>query len=72
MERTTAQVDQGLLTRRTDQLLCSRCLKTGIRRRVVQIISARHRLQSLCRSCRQATDATATRRSPVHRLGCDH
>ncbi len=72
MEQTTAQVDQSLLKRRTDQLLCSRCLKTGIRRRVVQIISARHRLQSLCQPCRQADGAPATRRSPVHRLSPDH
>ena len=60
MEHATAHVDYSLLDRRSNQLLCSRCLKAGIRRPVVQVISARHRLQSLCRPCR----ASAARELP--------
>ena len=52
MASTSAQVDYRLLENRSDQVLCSRCLKRGIRTPVVQVISERHRLQSLCRGCR--------------------
>ena len=52
MERTAKVVDYSLLQRLSDQLLCSRCLKRGVRTPVVQVISTRHRLRSLCRSCR--------------------
>ncbi len=51
MQDSAARVDYGLLNHLSDQLLCSRCLKKGIRTRIVQVISRRHRLRSLCRAC---------------------
>jgi hypothetical protein len=46
-------VTYGLLRRFSDQLLCSRCLRRGVKSRVAQIISERHRPQSLCAACRE-------------------
>ena len=48
---TEQKVDYGLLRRWSNQILCSRCFKRGQRTTVAQIISARHRLLSLCGSC---------------------
>ena len=48
---TEQKVDYGLLRRWSNQILCSRCFKRGQRTPVAQIISARHRLLSLCGSC---------------------
>jgi hypothetical protein len=45
-------VDYSLMRRLSSLLLCSRCLKHGVRRPVVQVISARHRAQPLCPTCR--------------------
>ena len=66
MEARSARVDYGLLNRRSDQLLCSRCLKAGVRRRVVQIISARHQLQSLCPPCRESVSTAKPSASESH------
>ena len=66
MESRSPRVDYSLLNRRSDQLLCSRCLKAGVRRRVVQIISARHRLQSLCPPCRESITAARPAASQGH------
>jgi hypothetical protein len=57
MARTAASVSYGLLNRLSDQLLCSGCLRRGIRRRIVQVISGRHRLRSLCPDCRMRVSA---------------
>jgi hypothetical protein len=57
MDRTADNVDYGLLNRLSDQLVCSRCLRRGIRTRVVQIISARHSPRSLCNNCREQQKA---------------
>jgi hypothetical protein len=46
------KIDDRLLAHRSDLILCSRCLRQGVRTPVVQIISARHRLLPLCRHCR--------------------
>jgi hypothetical protein len=54
----TANVDRIFLTYLSDLLLCSRCLRLGVRTPVRQVISPRHRPLSLCRNCRGA-DARA-------------
>jgi hypothetical protein len=46
-------IDRRFLTFVTDLLLCSRCLKSGIRTRVRQVISPRHRPHALCGDCRR-------------------
>ena len=56
-------VDYGFLAHRSAKIVCSRCLKTGIRTPVVQIISARHRLLSLCRACRDTDHKRSGKRS---------
>jgi len=55
MERNAASVSYGLLNSLSDQLLCSGCLRQGVRTRIVQVISARHRLRALCRDCQSRT-----------------
>jgi len=45
-------VDYSLMRRLSSLLLCSRCLRHGVRRPVVQVISSRHRVQPLCPTCR--------------------
>jgi hypothetical protein len=49
--QTSRNVDLTFLCFLTDLLLCSRCLRRGLRRRVSQAISPRHRPRSLCRDC---------------------
>jgi len=56
--QAATNVDQRFLTYFSDLLLCSRCLRRGVRTPVQQVISPRHRPQSLCRDCRSA-DARA-------------
>jgi hypothetical protein len=48
----SAEIDRRFLSFVTDLLLCSRCLRHGVRTRVRQPISPRHRLLTLCRDCR--------------------
>jgi hypothetical protein len=50
--QAVANVDRRFLTYFSDLLLCSRCLRRGIRTPVRQVISPRHRPRSLCRNCR--------------------
>jgi len=51
MPTSTATLEFGLLERLTDQLVCSRCLKSGKRRPVTQVVSNRHRPRTLCHAC---------------------
>jgi hypothetical protein len=44
-------VDDRVLTRRSDLLLCSACLRAGFKTAVMQVISPRHRLRQLCHAC---------------------
>jgi hypothetical protein len=48
----SAEIDRRFLSFVTDLLLCSRCLRQGLRTRVRQPISHRHRPLTLCRDCR--------------------
>ena len=54
MAGTCARIDFGLLSRLTDLLLCSRCLRQGRQTPVPQVVSHRHRPRSLCSACRDA------------------
>ncbi len=47
------KIDERLLAHRSNLIVCSRCLRLGVRTPVVQIISTRHRPLPLCRSCRE-------------------
>lgn len=57
MQDLGVRVDYSLLRWRSDQLLCSRCLRAGIRKRIVQLLSPRHRPRSLCTDCRAGESA---------------
>ena len=57
MDANAARVDLGLLSRLSDLILCSRCLRRGRRTRVAQVISHRHRPRSLCAACRAEVQA---------------
>jgi hypothetical protein len=48
-----ASVNRRFLGFLTDLLLCSRCLRAGVRRPVPQAISPRHRPLALCGDCRE-------------------
>jgi hypothetical protein len=50
--RASADIDRRFLSFVTDLLLCSRCLRHGVRTRLRQPISHRHRPLTLCRDCR--------------------
>lgn len=52
MDQAMSRVDYRLLQRFSELLLCSRCLCRGLRIAVRQVISHRHRPQSLCATCR--------------------
>lgn len=52
MDQAVGRIDYRLLQRLSELLLCSRCLHRGRRVTVRQIISHRHRPQSLCATCR--------------------
>jgi hypothetical protein len=54
MAGISAAIDLGLLSRLTDLLLCSRCLRLGRRTPVPQVVSRRHRPRTLCPACHQA------------------
>jgi hypothetical protein len=47
-----ATVDTRFLAHLSKHLLCSRCLQHGVRTKIVQVISSRHRPRSLCSKCR--------------------
>jgi hypothetical protein len=53
---TTASIELGLLSRLTDLILCSGCLRRGRATPVVQVVSRRHRPRALCPECRRAID----------------
>jgi len=61
MQQSSVNVDYRLLAYRSVGIVCSRCLRAGIKTPVIQIISARHRLLSLCHACRES-DRTLTSR----------
>jgi hypothetical protein len=48
----SAEIDRRFLSFITDLVLCSRCFRRGVRTRVRQPISPRHRPLAMCRSCR--------------------
>jgi hypothetical protein len=50
--QASTEIDRRFLAFLTDLLLCSRCLRHGVRTRVRQPISPRHRPLTLCRDCR--------------------
>ena len=54
MPENTGKLDYRLLQYATDLLLCGRCLRSGVRTRVQQLISSHHRPRSLCRECSEA------------------
>jgi hypothetical protein len=54
-------IDFNLLRRLSHLLLCSGCLRVGIRTPVPQVISPRHAPRSLCPACR-AREVTVPRR----------
>lgn len=54
MREKTGKIDLRLLSHITNLLMCSRCLRAGVRMRVRQLVSAHHRPQPLCRECREA------------------
>lgn len=56
----------SLLDRLTDDLLCTRCLRLGVRRRITQVVSCHHRPLTLCREC--APDSPRTPRRNVYRM----
>ncbi len=60
MQHRIAQVDYSLLQWQSDQLLCSRCLRAGVRKPVVQLLSPRHRPRSLCGKAGAAASRAAT------------
>jgi hypothetical protein len=53
LHASTAVVDRRFLTFVTELLLCSRCLQSGIRTPVRQVISPHHRPRALCSRCRR-------------------
>jgi len=61
MPATTGNVDHGLLSRLSSLLLCSACLRRGVRTPVPQVISRRHRPRSLCAACGPGAAASAPR-----------
>jgi hypothetical protein len=50
----TGKPDYRLLRYSTDLLLCSRCLRSGLRTHIRQLISSHHKPRSLCRRCHEA------------------
>jgi hypothetical protein len=47
----SAEIDRRFLSFVTELLLCSRCLRHGVRTRVRQVISPHHRPRALCDRC---------------------
>jgi len=56
--QASADIDRRFLSFVTDLVLCSRCFRHGVRTRVHQPISPRHRPLKLCRDCRAREHAT--------------
>jgi hypothetical protein len=50
--RALAEIDRRFFRFLTDLLLCSRCLRRGVRTPVRQVISPHHRPRALCARCR--------------------
>jgi len=49
--RASAEIDRRFLRFVTDLLLCSECLRRGVRTKVPQVISRHHRPRNRCRDC---------------------
>jgi hypothetical protein len=47
----SAEIERGFLAFITDLVLCSRCFRRGVRTPVLQPISPRHRVRTLCCHC---------------------
>lgn len=58
----------GLLARFTGLILCSACLRLGVRTPVPQVISHRHRPRSLCPACRERRDTRPRAGATLARL----
>ena len=61
MPGQVTKVDYRLLECRSEDLLCSRCLRRGIRRPVPQLLSRHHRPRSLCPACAREAGRIADR-----------
>jgi len=55
--QASAEIDRRFLHFLTELLLCSRCLRNGVRTAVPQVISRHHRPRAMCRRCRTAAAA---------------
>jgi len=55
--QASAEIDRRFLHFLTELLLCSRCLRHGVRTIVPQVISRHHRPSALCRRCRATAPA---------------
>lgn len=68
----TAALELGLLERLSALIVCSCCLRHGLRTPVPQVISPRHRPRTLCPDCRATVSAAAlpavTRLRPIRTL----
>jgi hypothetical protein len=62
----SAEIDRRFMSFVTELLLCSRCLRHGVRTHVRQVISPHHRPRALCERCRSQGTWTLdfTRHSP--------
>lgn len=49
--KTHSTIDYRLLGQRSDLVICSKCLRSGIVTPVPQIVSPRHTPRTLCNSC---------------------
>jgi hypothetical protein len=61
-------IDFNLLRRLSHLLLCSACLRFGVRTPVPQVISPRHTPRSLCPACRARETASPRQSSAITRL----
>jgi hypothetical protein len=68
MATDSGSIDFNLLRRLSHLLLCSGCLRLGIRTPVPQVISPRHVPRSLCPACRAREVAAARRPAAIARL----
>jgi hypothetical protein len=61
-------IDFKLLRRLSHLLLCSACLRLGVRTPVPQVISPRHAPRSLCPACRAREVASPRQSNAITRL----
>lgn len=64
MQPANRKIHPGFLSRLSDLIICSHCLRDGVKTPVVQVISHRHSLTSLCPACRRLL-RPAPRRLPA-------